>query len=67
MHVMERLLLMLGLGMLLLMLIGLIKPWMLLWWRDVQNRRGVIQVYGTLSMACFLGYGLIKLMMILFC
>jgi hypothetical protein len=66
MDVMERLFLMLGWGMLLLMLVGLIKPWKLLWWRDVQNRRGVIQVYGTFSMACFLGYGLFKLVMILF-
>ena len=29
------------------MLIGLIKPWMMLWWEDVQNRRKVIKLYGT--------------------
>lgn len=65
MHVIERLLLLMGWVMLLLMLIGMIKPWMLLWWRDVQHRYGVIQFYGTLSLACFLVYGLFKLTMIL--
>ena len=26
--------------------IGLFKPWAMLWWEDVQNRRKVIKVYG---------------------
>jgi hypothetical protein len=31
---------------LLFLLIGLYKPWVMLWWEDVQNRRKVIKVYG---------------------
>ncbi len=31
----------------LFMIIGLIKPWIMLWWEDVQNRKKVIQLYGT--------------------
>jgi len=29
---------------------GLYKPWAVLWWEDVQNRRKVIQVYGTATL-----------------
>lgn len=28
------------------MIIGLFKPWLMLWWEDVQNRKKVLQVYG---------------------
>ena len=37
-----------------LLLIGLYKPWMMLWWQDVQNRRGVIKLYGGIAV---LSYG----------
>jgi hypothetical protein len=30
--------------------IGLIKPWLMLWWEDVQNRRKVIKLYGTIGL-----------------
>lgn len=30
-----------------LMLIGLYKPWVMLWWEDTQNRKKVINIYGT--------------------
>ncbi|HMP98790.1 MAG TPA: hypothetical protein PKC24_03350 [Cyclobacteriaceae bacterium] len=30
----------------LLLLIGLFRPWTVLWWEDVQNRRKVIKWYG---------------------
>jgi hypothetical protein len=50
---------------LLFLLIGLYKPWVMLWWEDVQNRRKVIKVYGIaaalayavhVGMAFFLSY-----------
>lgn len=31
------------------LLMGLYKPWVMLWWEDVQNRRKVIKVYGTVT------------------
>ncbi|ELR72954.1 hypothetical protein C900_00915 [Fulvivirga imtechensis AK7] len=34
----------------LLMIIGLYKPWVMLWWEDTQNRKKVIKVYGTAGM-----------------
>jgi hypothetical protein len=41
---------------LLFLLLGLIKPWMMLWWEDVQNRRKVIKIYGTLAVVFYLIY-----------
>lgn len=42
--------LLLSLASLLFMVLGLFKPWLLLWWEDVQNRRKVIKVYGTIAL-----------------
>ncbi len=39
----------------LLLLIGLFKPWMMLWWEDVQNRKKVILLYGSIII---ISYGL---------
>ncbi len=33
----------------LFLLIGLIRPWAMLWWEDVQNRSKVIKSYGSLA------------------
>ena len=44
----------------LFLVLGLIKPWMMLWWEDVQNRRKVIKIYGTLAVlfyAIYVGLG----------
>jgi hypothetical protein len=38
------------------MVIGLFKPWWLLWWEDVQNRKMIFQVYGTLTIVFFVAY-----------
>lgn len=38
------------------MLLGLIKPWILLWWEDVQNRKKVIQIYGSLMVFFYIIY-----------
>lgn len=34
---------------LLFLVIGLIRPWAMLWWEDVQNRMKVIKSYGLLA------------------
>lgn len=51
----ERLFLYTTITALLCVVIGLFKPWIMLWWEDVQNRKKVIKVYGT---AAIISYGL---------
>lgn len=36
------------------MMVGLYRPWAMLWWEDVQNRRKVITLYGGIALASFL-------------
>lgn len=48
--------LLLSITSILFLLIGLMKPWMLLWWEDTQNRRKVIKVYGTVAILFYLLY-----------
>jgi hypothetical protein len=36
-----------------LLVAGLYKPWVVLWWEDVQNRRKVFKVYGTMTLLAF--------------
>jgi len=31
----------------LMLAIGLFKPWIVLWWEDIQNRLKVIKIYGV--------------------
>jgi hypothetical protein len=38
------------------LLLGLYKPWWVLWWEDVQNRKKVLWVYGTSMLASWLVY-----------
>ncbi|NBP70376.1 MAG: hypothetical protein EBU52_16745 [Cytophagia bacterium] len=38
----------------LLLLIGLYKPWVVLWWEHSQNRKKVILLYGLLALALYL-------------
>lgn len=33
--------------------IGLFRPWVMLWWEDIQNRKKVIQLYGTVALVTF--------------
>jgi hypothetical protein len=37
-----------------LLIAGLYKPWVVLWWEDVQNRRKVFKVYGTMTLLAFI-------------
>ena len=41
--------------------IGLYKPWTMLWWEDVQNRRKVIKVYGSVAILCYSTYWALRL------
>jgi hypothetical protein len=46
----------------LFLLMGLYKPWVMLWWEDVQNRKKIIKVYGSVavvSLALYFGLNLI--------
>jgi hypothetical protein len=56
MYYVRLLILYLGLAGTLFLLIGLYQPWAVLWWEDTQNRKKVIQVYGTLALIFFIAY-----------
>ena len=42
------------------LMIGLWRPWVMLWWEDVSNRRKVIKVYGTIAIFFYLLYIVLK-------
>jgi hypothetical protein len=44
----------------LFLLIGLYKPWAVLWWEDTQNRKKVIRIYGALTLLFFITYYTLK-------
>ncbi|MBX2968968.1 MAG: hypothetical protein KF803_06335 [Cyclobacteriaceae bacterium] len=48
--------LLMSLASLMFMVAGLFKPWLLLWWEDVQNRRKVIKVYGSVALLSYVVY-----------
>jgi hypothetical protein len=48
--------LLMSLASLMFMVAGLFKPWLLLWWEDVQNRRKVIKVYGSAALISYAVY-----------
>lgn len=48
--------LLMSLASLMFMVAGLFKPWLLLWWEDVQNRRKVIRVYGSVALISYAFY-----------
>lgn len=56
MYYVRLLILYLGMAGSLFLLIGLYQPWAVLWWEDIQNRKKVIQVYGTLALIFFIAY-----------
>ncbi len=53
--------LLLTLASLLFLVIGLYKPWLMLWWEHVQNRRKIIKVYGTAALICYSMYWALRL------
>ncbi|MFY8036456.1 MAG: hypothetical protein ACOVMQ_04760 [Cyclobacteriaceae bacterium] len=48
--------LLLSISSALFLAIGLFKPWVMLWWEDVQNRKKIILVYGSISLFFLLAY-----------
>jgi hypothetical protein len=39
-----------------LMLLGLISPWIVLWWMDHQNRLKVLKLYGSIFLVSGVAY-----------
>jgi hypothetical protein len=56
MEFIQQLFLYLGFTALIFLLMGLYKPWIMLWWEDIQNRRKVIKVYGSVAALSFIIY-----------
>jgi len=56
MYYIREMFLLLSLSSVLFLFFGLIKPYLLLWWEDTQNRRKVIWVYGTVAVVFYLMY-----------
>lgn len=52
--------LVLSLMLVALMMAGLFKPWLLLWWRDTQTRLGVIKLYGSAAAFSYFVYWILK-------
>lgn len=47
---------------LILLVAGLVRPWVVLWWEDTQNRWKVIRGYGLLWAGSFLLYWLLGML-----
>ena len=60
MQYVEVLILFLVITCVLFLIIGLIKPWAMLWWEDTQNRIKVIRAYGSLAILFGIAYYLIR-------
>ncbi len=61
MYYARLLFLLISLTSFLFMILGLIKPWIMLWWEDVQNRKKVIQLYGTSGLLFLIIYFALKI------
>ena len=40
-------------------LVGMWKPWVVLWWEAQQNRRKVLKLYGSIALISYLAHWLI--------
>gem|GEM_PF-884187 len=56
MYHIRLLILLVSLTAFLFLIMGLIKPWIMLWWEDVQNRKKVIKLYGTVALLFYMIY-----------
>jgi hypothetical protein len=56
MHMIRLLLQLMAATAFIFLLAGLYKPWIMLWWEDVQNRRKVIRLYGVIGISCYSVY-----------
>jgi len=60
MNLMQSMLI-LSIALVSLMIAGLSKPWLLLWWRDTQTRLDVIKLYGGFAAISYFVYWILKL------
>ena len=56
MEFLQQLLLYVSFTALLFLAIGLYRPWVMLWWEDIQNRRKVFKVYGSVAVVSIVLY-----------
>jgi hypothetical protein len=45
------------------LVLGLVVPWIAVWWEDTQNRRQVIRIYGTgglLALLMYMALGIVE-------
>ncbi|MFZ2906765.1 MAG: hypothetical protein WAZ98_11225 [Cyclobacteriaceae bacterium] len=61
MELVQLFFLLLAITCLFFLVIGLFKPWAMLWWEDVQNRRKVIKVYGVAGLISYTAYWLLRI------
>ena len=61
MHTVRQLFLYISVTAIVFLIMGLVKPWIMLWWEDVQNRRKVITLYGSIAVLTYLVYWLMIL------
>ena len=47
-----------------LMMIGFYKPYLIVWWEDIQNRRKVLKVYGGSTVLFFIIYLISKIWLV---
>lgn len=57
----QRFFLYLSLIAFLCLMVGLFKPWVMLWWEDTQNRKKVIRIYGMATIIALVIYLIIQL------
>ena len=57
----QRLFLYIAMVSLVLVVIGLFKPWVVLWWEDHQNRRKVFMLYGTVLLISYALYWVLRI------
>jgi hypothetical protein len=53
MHFAQQLFLYISITAFVLLVVGLFKPWAMLWWEDIQNRRKVIKLYGAIALVTY--------------
>jgi hypothetical protein len=58
MHLVILLFKFLALTALIFLFMGMYKPWVMLWWEDVQNRKKVIKLYGSIAIVSYALYWL---------
>lgn len=56
MEFIQRIFLYLAFASLLFLIVGLFKPWVMLWWEHTQNRKKIIKIYGSATVVTFAIY-----------